>query len=395
MDTLSSLRLRLGTLVIFRGLLRHPVLESLAALLGAPADDAARWLDCYAGFAAALYRCGDNLSDCLLEAVLLDENLCMRSAAQGLPLAPNARRCLDEELSLLEQVSRITPAMLRGRTDFRGFLPEWSCSAHDFAALYRQRLAEVGRYGYGVYAKNRAFVLENGALAPVLHPDPIRLDRLPGYGRQRRQVVDNTLALLSGRPAANILLYGDSGTGKSATVKAVVNEYHTEGLRLIELRKSQLHALGALLDTLVGNPLKFILFIDDLSFAKNDDNFAALKAVLEGSVSFKASNIAVYATSNRRHLVRESFSDREGDEIHLADTIAELTSLSERFGLTVTFERPDKEQYIEIVLALAAQNGIDLPRERLIAQAEAFALRRAGRSPRVAKQFVERLLSDR
>lgn len=393
MDVLSSLRLRLRTLVVFRGLLDHPVLKGLGALLEVPQGDAARWLDCYARLAAEVYRRGGNLSDCLLEAALLDENLCMRSAAEKTPLPAQVERCLDEELALLGEIGRVTPQMLRTAAGYEGFLPEWECTHRDFAALYRRRLAEVDRFGYGIFVNNRAFVLQDGNLAPVARPDPTALGELPGYRLQRQRVVDNTLALLAGRPAANILLYGDSGTGKSATVKAVVNEYYTEGLRLIELKKNQLHALGPLLDTLGRNPLKFILFIDDLSFSRNDDNFAALKAVLEGSVSFKAANVAVYATSNRRHLVRENFSDREGDEIHLSDTLAETASLSERFGLTVTFERPSKDEYLEIVLALAGRHGLNLPREELEAQAEAFALRRAGRSPRVAKQFMESLLA--
>ena len=393
MSKCYSLCVRLRGMVIFRRILEDAVLLNLTRLLesGSPHDGISH----YAAFVAALYEKGDNLSDYLLDLVLRDENLYMQKAARQEPISPLLRECLEQELLLLEEVSRISSQMLREALGYDGFLPAYRCSAHDFRAAYTERLAQIACYGYGVFVDNHAFILENHTLVPVRYPDPVTLDRLPGYQRERRLVVNNTLALIEGRPAANVLLYGDSGTGKSSTVKAVINEYAHRGLRLIELKKNQLTEMPALLDRLSANPLRFILFIDDLSFTKDDDNFAALKAILEGSISYKNDNVAVYATSNRRHLVKESFSDREGDEIHLGDTIAELTSLSDRFGLTVTFERPDKRQYLDIVLRLAQLHKIDLPEETLIASAETYALRRAGRSPRVAKQFIESLLADR
>ncbi len=145
------------------------------------------------------------------------------------------------------------------------------------------------------------------------------------------------------------------------------------------------------MDTLSQNPLKFIIFIDDLSFSRDDSDFGALKAILEGSTSGRSKNIAIYATSNRRHLVKESFQDREGDDIHVGDTIQELTSLSARFGLKVTFSKPDKNLYSSIVCSLAKQNGIDMPEDELIIKAEAHAIRNGGRSPRTAKQFIDYL----
>lgn len=173
----------------------------------------------------------------------------------------------------------------------------------------------------------------------------------------------------------------------------MANAYKDRGLRLIELKKNQLHEIPHLVDQLSRNPLKFILFIDDLSFAKNDDDFAALKAILEGSVSARANNLAVYATSNRRHLVKETFPDRQGDEVHISDTLEELISLSDRFGLTITFQKPQKKVYLEIVHDLALRYGITMPQNQLDIQAEAFAIARSGRSARAAKQFVESLLA--
>ena len=157
----------------------------------------------------------------------------------------------------------------------------------------------------------------------------------------------------------------------------------------MEVKKNQLYQIPELMDQLADNPLKFILFIDDLSFTANDDNFAALKAILEGSVGGRAKNLAVYATSNRRHLVKETLTDRTGDDIHEADTRQELMSLSARFGLTVTFQRPEKARFEAILAELARQHGIEMPMDQLLVKAEAFAIRAGGRSPRVAKQFIE------
>lgn len=240
-----------------------------------------------------------------------------------------------------------------------------------------------------MFAKHHVFTVENGQLVPVKYPDPQRLSELPGYEKEREKVIANTKALLAGMPANNVLLYGDAGTGKSSAVKAIANEFAPEGLRLVEVKKNQLYQIPDLMDKLAANPLKFILFIDDLSFTANDDNFAALKAILEGSVGGRAQNIAVYATSNRRHLIKETLSDRTGDDIHEADTRQELMSLSARFGLTVTFQRPEKARFETILEQLAKQHNIQMPTEQLLLKAEAFALRAGGRSPRVAKQFIE------
>ena len=221
------------------------------------------------------------------------------------------------------------------------------------------------------------------------HPDPQRLEELPGYEQERQKIIANTKALLEGRPANNVLLYGDAGTGKSSTIKAIANAFAGEGLRLVEVKKNQLYQLPDLMDTLAANPLKFVLFIDDLSFTANDDQFAALKAILEGSVGGRAKNIAVYATSNRRHLIKETLTDRSGDDIHESDTRQELMSLSARFGLTITFASPDKDRYLYIVDELARQYALPLEERELHIRSEAFALRAGGRSARVAKQFVE------
>lgn len=384
--------LRLCSLALFRGLLDKPPLTELRRFCSASSLE--EKVEAYASFAAAVYTVGGNLTSALRTAILEEENVYMLARAQKKPVPENWNRALAAELAILEEVSQLTPEQLQSGMDYSGYLPEWETEPAALAPLYEERMAEIPRYGYGIYARHHAFLLKEGKLEPVLHPDEIRLDALSGYERERAQVIRNTAALLQSKPAANILLYGDAGTGKSATVKAVANAFHSEGLRLIELKKNQLHHIPTLMDSLSRNPLKFILFIDDLSFSRDDDNFSALKAVLEGSVSAKTRNLAIYATSNRRHLVKECFSDRQGDELHASDTLQELVSLSDRFGLTVTFTRPAKQEYLRIAAALALQQGLKLPAVELSARADQFALHRGGYSPRTAKQFVESLLSQ-
>ena len=231
---------------------------------------------------------------------------------------------------------------------------------------------------------------DTGASLPIASADRITLDKFVGYKEERKKVLANTQAFLCGKPAANILLYGDAGTGKSSTVKAVANNFFEDGLRLIEVRKNQLLLLPKIMGEISGNPLKFIIFIDDLSF-NGDDDFSMLKATLEGSASAKAKNAVIYATSNRRHIVKETFSDRTGDDLHRNDTMQENISLSARFGLTVLFAKPEKKLYLEIIHELAERNGIEVTAE-LETAAEAFALSRGYRSARCAEQFIDSLI---
>lgn len=389
---------RLHGLVVFRGLLDDPVVAKLLDLtdrMEAGAPGYGPVCDAVAQFEAALFEHTTNWGSYLSAAVLEAETVCVRQAASG-TLAPALQTALDSELAFLQALCGLTLDELlaaagsaTGQAQELAFLPRWETSGIDLPAAYAQRMSEVGKKGYGMFAKHHVFTVENGQLVPVKYPDPQRLSELPGYEKEREKVIANTKALLAGMPANNVLLYGDAGTGKSSAVKAIANEFAPEGLRLVEVKKNQLYQIPDLMDKLAANPLKFILFIDDLSFTANDDNFAALKAILEGSVGGRAKNIAVYATSNRRHLIKETLTDRTGDDIHEADTRQELMSLSARFGLTVTFQRPEKARFENILAELAKQHGIDMPMDQLLVKAEAFAIRAGGRSPRVAKQFIE------
>lgn len=380
---------RLTGLVVFRQLLQDPVVAACGEMLSARsrADGGAVSAAC-AGFEAALFQSSDSWSSYLREAVLDSENVCIRGQKVG--KSPILRESLRRELDFFDQLSQLRLEDLTdGLPNPPAFLVGWDVSPTDIAGEYLQRMEEVGTRGYGIFARYHVFTVEDGSLVPVKHPDPQKLEELPGYEREREKVIANTVALLEGKPANNVLLYGDAGTGKSSTIKAIANAYADRGLRLVEVKKNQLYQIPDLMDALAANPLKFILFIDDLSFTANDDNFAALKAILEGSVGGRAGNIAVYATSNRRHLIKETLSDREGDDIHESDTRQELMSLSARFGLTITFGSPDRERYLHIVEELAQQYGVEMDQRQLAVRSEAFAVRAGGRSARVAKQFIE------
>ena len=386
---MKALKEKLGTLCIFRELLKDTVLSSLCAYLDNPTSSA------YAEFVSVLYRAnGGNLSEYIKELCFNSENVYVKELGLCKSVPNYMLSTLEAELDILQEVSELNKDKLCSLLDYKGFLPEFTTTTLRLKDVYLHRAKNIGKYGYGIYAKNRMFYIdEQGNIVPVLHPDKTELSGLVDYERERNIVIDNTKALLQGKPAANILLTGDAGTGKSSIVKAVANALWEEGLRIIEIRKDQLRSIPKVLDELSSNPLKFVLFIDDLSFLKDDDNFNALKAVLEGSVTAKSSNVVIYATSNRRHIIKEKFSDREGDDVHRNDTIQELVSLSERFGIHVTFSKPNKETFLHIVHHLAEENEIDMPKDEIELLAERFALERGGRSARLAKQFIDGLLS--
>ena len=382
-----------ASLAVFRNVIKHKTVEKLLKLLSDISDKTADMkclINEYSEFVSELYNYSDNLTRFILDIVLEDENIYMLKKGAGESISPLLEERLASELIVLENLAKISCGDVERAIGYRG-LAKWRIEDIDFSKVYAKRVSEINKFGYGIYAKNHIFVIKNGKIRPVSFPDNTRLSQFSGYEAQRQTVIDNTIALLNGKPANNVLLYGDCGTGKSSTVKAIANEFKDRGLRLIELKKKQLHEIPLIVETVSRNPLKFILFIDDLSFTENDDDFAALKAILEGSVSSAADNLVIYATSNRRHLIKESFSTREGDDIHFNDTMQELLSLSDRFGIRVVFEKPDKNLYLNVVEDMAKQYKLDMPAEDLKKRAEVFALERGGRSPRIARQFIEML----
>ena len=387
-----EIQICLDSLTIFRNLLKLPVIKKLKELIAGITESTAA-VRLYSDFVAELYHNCDNFSTYIYDFMLNDDNVYIRAKSKGLVVDKVIEDAFQNELKILQGLSRLRSDEFKKLIKYDGFLPEWNTTEYDFASAYAGRVRNISRYGFGMFAKYHVFSVSDDAdIIPVKYSDPISLSSFEAYNFERDFVLKNTQKLLSGGFAANVLLYGDAGTGKSSTVKAIVNEYQNWGLRLIEVKKNQLFMLPEIIEKLSDNPLKFIIFIDDLSFIKNDDNFMALKAQLEGSVSVIADNTVIYATSNRKHLVRESLSDRDGDDIHLNDTLQEIMSLVARFGLVVNFQKPEKDVYLKIVQRIAADHGLE-PDDRLLLDAEAYAIRNNGRSPRTAKQFIYQYLS--
>lgn len=321
------------------------------------------------------------------------ENVYVQAVGKKEEIPAYLREAVLEELKTLQMTAELTPETLRSAMEYRGFYPALSAKRRTLKRATQSAPRTSASTATAFTPKPYVLPWRECRDRAGQQPGQDGASDLVDYARERQIIIDNTKALLEGKPAANILLTGDAGTGKSSTVKAVVNALWREGLRIIEVRKDQLQSIPKILDELSANPLKFILFIDDLSFLKDDDNFNALKAVLEGSVTAKSQNVAIYATSNRRHIIKEKFSDREGDDIHRNDTMQELASLSERFGIHVTFSKPNKDTFLHIVRHLAEENGIDMPTQELELLAERFALERGNRSARLARQFIDGLLS--
>lgn len=381
---------------------------------------------------------GDAWQNHLLSRLLLDENTLSKKAqlAGASSIGPALAKMAAGELRALQSLYRLHAAQLTSLIDHRlrlangmhglDWLVPWDglraleadgdatatgnawslkrrfAAADDWGALAPDLISHYETYGTGIFARYRAFRWtrdgNGGRLVGTPHPDPVRLSDLVAYEPERALVIRNTEQFLAGFPANNVLLYGDRGTGKSSTIKALLNEYWDRGLRLIEVPRHLLADYPEICLSVRGRRERFILFIDDLSFDENETSYKDLKAILEGGVEARPDNLLLYATSNRRHLVQERFSDRytaaNDDEIHSADTAQEKLSLSDRFGITVTFLAPDQQRYLRIVSELAAQRDLTLPDEELKARALAWAARHNGRSGRTARQFIDFLTGE-
>lgn len=365
-----------------------PVLMGFKKLFGESAEES---FEGYAQIVGTVLMSGNTLAEYFHDMLVFSESPIVSEFAFG--RAANTdhfylrKDALKYDLEVLRDLCEETAAQIQIRLntfydtlDF-GKLPLYDNGVFDYTPEYF--LEYVRTNGGGMFAKYKAFTFD-GELHPIEEPDKIKLADLKNYEAQRKQVVDNTVCFLSGKPAQNVLLYGDRGTGKSSTVKAIMNE--SKYLRMVEVAKNDIAVLPKLFRILKDIPLHFIVMIDDLSFAENDDRFGILKAVLEGSLAAKPDNILIYATTNRRKIIRETAADRE---ISGADAIDESMSLSDRFGLFVTFMKPDKQVYLDIVGKLADDKELEVSEEKLFAAAERFALKRGGRSPRTARQFVD------
>ena len=395
---LTALRAALRGLSAYRELKELPVMAHMVHLLdhlaGGQGEEA---VDDYTALFYYLRREGfTGLGDWLWDQLRYTESpyalLAERGGAD--PALENAARRDVGTLVLLAQTDcdryiGAMKALLSGDwSPALAGLPRWSATApFDFDSLtqfYRE-------HGAGLYARYRAFLWEDGQLIPVADPDCPRPEELMGYELQRGQVVANTQAMLEGHLVNNVLLFGDGGTGKSATVKSMLFRPGFGDLRLIEVQKEGLAQMPRLIRSLAGRRQKFILFIDDLAFDQDDNTYSIMKTILEGGLERRPANVAIYATSNRRHLVRQSFSDRAGDEVDAFETISEKTALAERFGLRIPYLTMSKADYLALVDHLAARAGVAMSAELLHAQAMTWEIRHAGRTPRTAQQFIASL----
>jgi predicted AAA+ superfamily ATPase len=427
-EEMSQLLLRARGMAVLRGVLASPVSKYFLALLGLlaarrpdPAAVAGTFGRLWEELALERERLLPDAWRSHLVGRLLDDENAFSLAAERGEASPalveqtsrdlrTLRRLFDLEAEpLLNVVEDAVPGLEgvwvpwtdpeRGDTSSpRHVLARKLEATEDWGRCAGLLADHFSRHGAGSFGRHRAFRWGEDGLRAVDEPDPVRLADLVGYERVREPLLTNTERFLAGLPAHHALLYGMPGTGKSTTVKAVMNEYTDRGLRLVEVAKEDLGALPRVLQSLRARAPRFVIFVDDLSFEENEVEYKALKALLEGSVEEPPGNVRVYATSNRRNLVRERFSERDeggaGDDVHARDTMQEKLSLSARFGLRVTFPTPDQRQYLEIVAGLARRRGIEMPDEELKERAVLWDRWHAGRSGRTARQFVDELQAE-
>lgn len=432
---LTTTLLALDSLSIYRGLLKDKVLSRLKTMLVYldKGDVSLRKaVNLYNDFYFELAKSDTtSLRGYILDKIIFDENP-FSFKVQALQCSDSDNvldNAVSHDLKGLQLVSKLNPSMIK--TELAELLennstklileglPEWVLESQPTSGLeHIQRIKDQFNscqrwdecienlrtfhktYGCGIYARYIAFVWEktdgHGYLKGIDSPDAITLDELVDYQNERSRVIENTLQFLEGYPANNVLLYGDRGTGKSSTVKAILNEYHSHGLRMLEVPKAYLADFPLIIRHLKNRTQKFIIFVDDLVFGDNEENYTSLKAVLEGGLESKTPNIVIYATSNRRHLVKEYFSERAGlqsgnhnEEVHAGDSMQEKLSLADRFGISVVFSSPDQKRYLKIVNGIAAIRNLNIDKERLQKEALQWALWYNGRSARTARQFVD------
>ena len=426
LNEIRTLLLDLSCMTALRHVLDNPAIGALADLCVACVDDRSTAEDiteaycrAYNAWLAAAAEGRGGFVREALEAVLFEESAAASVCAQTQDVPYSLMSALAHDLDALGRLTSIEPAMflllceragMPGGTAVR--LPVWEpvLGNEEFDSrvnpdmLSRAGAAQVAaffrRHGTGLFARYPGCTWVGVdeehpmGLRGVRQPDPIRLGDLVLYEKQRTALVENTRRLLDGRPACNVLLYGDKGTGKSATVKALLGEMWAEGLRIVEVQPAAPTTLPYLFSCLRRQPCKFIVFVDDLAFNDSCPEYTALKTVLEGGLEARPDNVVVYATSNRRNIVRQRFSERQ-DDVNERDTLEEKFSLADRFDIRLTFVEPSLEEYFTICRTLMDARGMEYDWEQVEPRARAWALSHAGRSPRNARQFVDFLAGER
>ena len=419
--------MNISELVIYRNLKHEDLFEDMAGLMGLGKEGQKADPFACAGELVELaveYGFEGNLWHCFLALCLADnENAytttCeIRGNAGGTldMLAKNDYRIFkalfDYDLETLEpaamwkeiahyrpsrQESRVFNRRIRDRIVDLAVLLEQSEDENEFQS---HMAAFYGEYGVEKFGLNKAFrIIEKEEehkviIDPIINVEHIYFKDIVGYEMQKKKLIENTEAFISGKEANNVLLFGDAGTGKSSSVKAILNEYYGQGLRMIEVYKHQFKALSEVLEQIKDRNYKFIIYMDDLSFEEYELEYKYLKAILEGGLGKRPKNVLIYATSNRRHLIREKFSDKRelDDDLHNNDTVQEKLSLAARFGVTIYYGSPDKFQFQGIVKALAEKYHLDMPEEELLLEANKWEISHGGLSGRTASQFITHLL---
>jgi predicted AAA+ superfamily ATPase len=411
-------RMLWARLSIYRGLLEQPAIKQMIALLDILRQEKFDLIEAADACHQFMYVLSDykqSFKEHLLDLILHDENAFSRECElkEYKDISPVLLKTVQNDLKILREIyhfdfGRIDELINPGKSWVAEICdgPQDARKQPDLAAElaasgdWRKHMESLYLYyhvnGAGLVSRYRALRWDGSRnrLVAVASPDPVVLKDLVGYVSQKEQICRNTMQFLNGCPANNILLYGSRGTGKSSMVKALLNEYGNQGLRLVEVTCDYLESLPEIMALLRRHSLKFIIFIDDLSFEDYETRYKGLKAVMEGSLAARADNVLIYATSNRRHLVREFHSDRNAavdDEIHSWDTVQEKLSLSDRFGLTVTFPTPTQQQYLDIVEKLVADRNLNLDPEFIRQRALAWERSHHGPSGRTARQFVDSL----
>lgn len=339
-------------------------------------------------------RSSPDLGDYILQLARFDDNAFVRYACgtQAQEMDRDMRSCVFHDFERIRTIASLPSRTLT--TIFAPVvgndLPEWRhlASDNDATHLMDDFTSYHHQNSFGVFSQYHAFIWKKGALEPVGNPDPIRLDQLYQYEYEITQVKENTFRLLDRRRPDNLLLFGARGTGKSSTVKAIANTYKDKGLRLIEIDKDELLTIADLLTYLSGLTcvrLSFILFLDDLTFPEDDHRYTVLKTLLEGGMKTRPENVAIYATSNRRHIVAE----KESNDMYMNDAKEERLSLSDRFGISVRFSSPNQQVFLDIVYGILTERGVSYDREITAQKALTWTMRENGRSPRTARQFAD------
>lgn len=423
-DTLQRILLATRSLVMYRELEKLPVWQSLSSFLSdvleerdTPTSLVKGYYDFLNAFINSCYSMDSgpySWKEWLLDEVLHTENIFTLWAENDKGDLPHAMsRAVGHDLDCIEKIAHIPwdalLSLLENRIGDRNLLNIFEQDKKSWEQICFGRgldgwdIASLMKYyshkGSGIFSKFKGFYWNGSSLESIRQTDPITLDQLLGYDHQKQVLLDNTEKFVSGFAANNVLLYGDKGTGKSSMVKALIHEFSHRGLRLIELPKIHLGDYHKILNHIEDRKFRFIIFIDDLSFEEHEVEYKHIKALLEGGLKVKPANVLVYATSNRRHLVREVVSDRSStgyqyndrNEISPTDTMQEKLSLADRFGITLTFIAPNQKGYLEMIEAMAKERGLDIDKEILHEKALMWEKRYNGRSGRTARQFIDDL----